>query len=96
MPGWDVTTVDYAVALATGKAPLSPKLNMRRIAKGLANPSSPFDINKYLVERGDSRVKDWASWVANAKFESDGRPHRGASWRSRIRTTGRRRAASAT
>ena len=70
VPGWDVTTVDYAVALATGKAPLSAKLNMRRIAKGLANPSSPFDINKYLVERGDARVKDWASWVANAKFES--------------------------
>jgi amidase len=71
VPGWDVTTVDYAVALATGKAPLSPKLTMRRIAKGLANPSSPFDINKYLVERGDARVKDWASWVANAKFESE-------------------------
>ena len=71
VPGWDVTTVDYAVALATGKAPLSPKLNLRRIARGLANPSSPFDINKYLVERGDARVKDWASWVANAKFESE-------------------------
>jgi hypothetical protein len=70
VPGWDVTSVDYAVALATGRAPLSPKLTLRRIARGLGNPSSPFDINKYLVERGDARVKDWASWVANAKFES--------------------------
>jgi Asp-tRNA(Asn)/Glu-tRNA(Gln) amidotransferase A subunit family amidase len=70
VPGWDVTSVDYALALATGKAPLSPKLTLRRIARGLGNPSSPFDINKYLAERGDSRVKDWASWVANAKFES--------------------------
>ena len=42
VPGWDVTTVDYAVALATGKAPLSPKLNLRRIAKGLANPAEPL------------------------------------------------------
>jgi Asp-tRNA(Asn)/Glu-tRNA(Gln) amidotransferase A subunit family amidase len=28
-------------------------------------------MNKYLAERGDARVKDWASWVANAKFETD-------------------------
>jgi amidase len=28
-------------------------------------------MNKYLAERGDARVKDWASWVANAKFEND-------------------------
>lgn len=72
VPGWDVTTVDYAVALATGKAPLSEKLTLRRIANGrLGNPRSPFTINKYLAERGDTRVKDWASWVANAKFEND-------------------------
>ena len=71
VPGWDVTTTDYAVALAMHKAPLSPKLTLRRIARGLANPSSPFEVNKYLAERGDARVKDWASWVANAKFESE-------------------------
>jgi amidase len=71
VPGWDVTTVDYAVALSMHKAPLSPKLTLRRIAKGLGNPRSPYVINKYLAERGDTRVKDWASWVANAKFEND-------------------------
>ena len=71
VPGWDVTTVDYAVALAMHKAPLSPKLTLRRIAQRLGNPRSPYTINKYLAERGDSRVKDWASWVANAKFEND-------------------------
>jgi len=32
MPGWDVTTVDYAIALAMGKAPLSDKLNLRALA----------------------------------------------------------------
>ena len=26
-------------------------------------------MDKYLRERGDARVKDWASWVANAKWE---------------------------
>lgn len=68
VPGWDVTTVDYAIALARGKAPLSPKLNLRRISSGLDNPKSPFTVNKYLADRGDTRVNDWARWVANAKF----------------------------
>jgi amidase len=71
VPGWDVTTVDYAVALAMGKAPLSEKLTLRRISARLGNPSSPYTINKYLAERSDARVKDWASWVANAKWEND-------------------------
>jgi Asp-tRNA(Asn)/Glu-tRNA(Gln) amidotransferase A subunit family amidase len=69
--GYDVRTKDYAVALALGKAPLSDKLNIRRITKGLDNPKSPFTLNKYLGERGDERIKDWASWVANAKWEND-------------------------
>jgi amidase len=71
VPGWDVTSVDYAVALAMHKAPLSPKLTLRRISKGLTGPRGTFTIDKYLAERGDARVKDWASWVANAKFEND-------------------------
>ncbi len=71
VPGWNVTSVDYMVALAMGKAPLSEKLTLRRISQRLGNPSSPFTINKYLAERGDARVKDWASWVANAKFKDD-------------------------
>jgi len=71
VPGWDVTTMDYAIALAMGKAPLSPKLNLRRISGGLDNFKSPFTVNKYLAERGDERIKDWKSWVANAKWEDD-------------------------
>jgi Asp-tRNA(Asn)/Glu-tRNA(Gln) amidotransferase A subunit family amidase len=72
VPGWDVRTADYFVALAMGKAPLSDKLTLRRIAGGnLGNPESPFVINKYLALRGDARVKDWASWVANSKWKSD-------------------------
>jgi Asp-tRNA(Asn)/Glu-tRNA(Gln) amidotransferase A subunit family amidase len=63
--------VDYAVALSLGKAPLSPKINVRRISAGLANPSSPYSVNRYLTERGDERVKDWASYVANAKFKTE-------------------------
>ncbi len=69
VPGWDVRTVDYAIALAMGRAPLSPNVNLRRISSGMDNFKSPFTVNKYLAERGDARVKDWASYVLNAKFE---------------------------
>jgi amidase len=71
VPGWDVRTVEYPVALALGKAPLSDKLTLRRITQGLADPKGLMVVNQYLQERGDTRVKDWASWVANSKFKSD-------------------------
>ncbi len=48
-----MTSVDYAVALAMHKAPLSEKLTLRRInGSGLGNPRPPLGINKYLAERG--------------------------------------------
>ena len=46
VPGWDVRTVDYAVAVSLHKAPLSEKINLRRISAQLSNPSSPFMINR--------------------------------------------------
>lgn len=70
VPGHDVTSMEYLVALALRQAPLSNKINLRRISAGLANPQGPFNVNVYLKARGDERVKDWASWVANAKFKS--------------------------
>ena len=72
VPGWNVTTVDYAVALAMGDAPLSENINVRRISGGnLDNDKSLFTMDKYLAERGDTRVFDWASFVANAKWNDD-------------------------
>jgi amidase len=71
VPGWDVRSVDYDVALSMHKAPLSDKVNLRSIAKFYANPSSVFSTNQYLANRGDARVKDWASWVPNATFKTD-------------------------
>ena len=72
VPGWDVQSVDYDVALSMHKAPLSDQINIRTIAEGrFANPSNLVDMNEYLQERGDARIKDWASWVANAKFKTD-------------------------
>jgi amidase len=71
VPGWDVTSIDYAVALSEGKAPLSEKLSLRRLFKQSEQFQGPLAWNKYLARRGDERVKDWASWVANAKWDSD-------------------------
>jgi Asp-tRNA(Asn)/Glu-tRNA(Gln) amidotransferase A subunit family amidase len=72
VPGWDVRTVKYDVALSRHEAPLSPLINLRSISQGfLSNPSPLFNMDKYLADRGDARVKDVDSWFANAKFKSD-------------------------
>jgi Asp-tRNA(Asn)/Glu-tRNA(Gln) amidotransferase A subunit family amidase len=59
------------VALSQGKAPLSEKLSLRRLFKQSEQFQGPLAWNRYLARRGDERVKDWASWVANAKWDSD-------------------------
>jgi Asp-tRNA(Asn)/Glu-tRNA(Gln) amidotransferase A subunit family amidase len=71
VPGWDVRTVDYDVALSVHAAPLSDKIDIRNIAKGYTNPANVILADQYLRLRGDERVKDWASWVANATFKTD-------------------------
>ncbi len=70
VPGWDVRSIDYDVALSMHKAPLSDKVNIRTIARFYANPSSLLATNRYLAARGDARVKDWASWIPNATFKT--------------------------
>jgi amidase len=72
VPGWDVKGTAYLVALSMGKAPLSDKLTLRRIAgSGLGDPDGTYHIDKYLAERGDDRIKDWKAWVANSKWKTD-------------------------
>jgi Asp-tRNA(Asn)/Glu-tRNA(Gln) amidotransferase A subunit family amidase len=72
VPGYDVRTNDYLLKLAMGIAPLSPKLNMRRILSGLGESNvTNFSAEKYLMERGDSRITDIASYAANSKWRAD-------------------------
>jgi Asp-tRNA(Asn)/Glu-tRNA(Gln) amidotransferase A subunit family amidase len=71
VPGWDVQSMNYIVALSLRKAPLSDKINLRSITDGLTNPANVLLANRYLSDRGDERVKDWTSWVANATFKND-------------------------
>jgi amidase len=73
VPGYDVTSRDYLVKLSLRQAPLSPKLNMRRILAGLDDGGrNDFMISRYLTSRADARVTDLAAYVANSKWRSEG------------------------
>lgn len=78
LPGYDVTSYDYLLKLSRREAPLSPAVNITNFAQFGAALCSPnlcpdtvFDIDRYLKERGDTRVTSWSAWVANAKFRQD-------------------------
>ena len=72
VPGYDVTSRDYLVKLSLHQAPLSPKLNMRRIFSGLDDGGrNAFMIARYLALRGDTRVTDMAAYSANSKWRSE-------------------------
>jgi amidase len=91
VPGFDVTTKDYLVKLALGEAPLSVNLNLRNVRTGLDNTGrGAFNTAIYLAERGDTRVFDWASWVANEKpgTDSDRRSAQNAVDVQDLRATG--------
>ena len=60
VPGYDVTTRDYLVKAAEGKAPLSEELNLRSINRSPPTASFSFHMSQYLMRRGDPRVTDWA------------------------------------
>jgi Asp-tRNA(Asn)/Glu-tRNA(Gln) amidotransferase A subunit family amidase len=72
VPGYDVTSRDYQVKLSLRQAPLSPKLNLRRISTGLDDGGrDDFMIARYLTARGDKRVTDVAAYAANSKWRSE-------------------------
>jgi Asp-tRNA(Asn)/Glu-tRNA(Gln) amidotransferase A subunit family amidase len=72
VPGHDVRSRDYLVKLSLRRAPLSDNLNMRRILGDLDNTNrEAFGIARYLMERGDAKITDWAAYVANSKWRSE-------------------------
>jgi len=72
--GFDVTTLDYMVAVARDEAPLSDDLNIRQLVRNLGSTRAGHFTNAvYLADRGDTTVNDWESFVANAKWFSDRR-----------------------
>lgn len=73
VPDYDVTSKEYLVKLSLRQAPLSEKMNLRRLTTGGLDNSlkTPFLMDKYLLERGDETVPDWQSFVDNATFFAD-------------------------
>ena len=72
VPGYDVTSRDYLVKLSLHQAPLSPKLNLRRILSGIDDGGrNAFMIARYLALRGDKRVPDMAAYAANSKWRGE-------------------------
>jgi Asp-tRNA(Asn)/Glu-tRNA(Gln) amidotransferase A subunit family amidase len=90
VPGWDVTSRKYMVSAAAHKAPWPAALNMRRI---IGNPPSgpdavtgyqfSYNFAEYLIKRGDSRVYDWATLNANAKYHTDTRRAAMKNWENK-------------
>ncbi len=74
VPGYDVESYEYLHKLSLRQAPLSPEIRLDTIATvaGFDNALDfRFTIDRYLALRGDARVTDWESWVANARFRDD-------------------------
>lgn len=90
VPGYDVTSRKYLVGLATHKAPLPEGLNFRRVfSNPPANPDEvtgytfSYQLAEYLAKRGDSRVHDWATLNANAKYFNDVRRAAMKNWENK-------------
>ena len=87
VPGHDVTSYDYLVKLARREAPLTPAIKITNFATFAeidcaANHCADFtfDMNRYLAARGDTKIKTWADWVANAKFRQDASRAGATNW----------------
>jgi Asp-tRNA(Asn)/Glu-tRNA(Gln) amidotransferase A subunit family amidase len=78
VPGHDVTSYDYLLKLSKRQAPLTSAVNItnfgtfgeRDVPCALC-ADLPFDVDRYLIDRGDARIRNWAAWTANAKFRDD-------------------------
>jgi amidase len=90
VPGWDVTSRKYLVALSAHKAPMPATMNFRTI---FANPPNnpdevtgytfAFQLGQYLTLRGDSRVYDWQTLNTNAKYFNDVRRTAMKNWENK-------------
>jgi Asp-tRNA(Asn)/Glu-tRNA(Gln) amidotransferase A subunit family amidase len=84
VPNEDVTRRDYMVKVGEGHAAWSDKLNIRSVNNGPASASFAFNFAQYLLRRGDTRVNDWASLNANAKYYSASRVAAMKNWEHKV------------
>jgi amidase len=87
LPDTDVTSRKYLVALSAHKAPLPNGMNFNSVFANAPNNEGDisgytfaFQLGQYLALRGDSRVYDWATLNANAKYYNDQRRAAMTNW----------------
>jgi amidase len=85
VPGYDVSSYEYLFKLSRREAPLTTAVNITNFATFAAPRCRgcndiDFDIDRYLKERGDTRITSWAAWVANAKFREDASRAGAVNW----------------
>ena len=90
VPGWDVTSRKYLVAVSAHKAPLPANMNFNRIfgnppedPDAVSGYTFAYDFAKYLTLRGDSKVYDWETLNANAKYYNDVRRAAMKNWENK-------------
>jgi amidase len=90
VPGYDLTSREYLVKAASLLAPWPAGLTFARI---FGNPPGggdsvtgyhfSFQLAEYLARRADSRVYDWTTLNANAKYFSDVRRAAMSNWENK-------------
>ena len=90
VPGWDVTSRKYLVALSVHKAPLPADMTFNRVfSNPPADPDAitgytfAYQFAQYLALRGDTRVYDWQTLNANAKYYNDVRKVAMKNWENK-------------
>lgn len=89
VPGHDVSSYAYLLALSRRQAPLAPAITITNFATygiercftGLCGDVA-MDIDRYLAARGDATIKTWADWIAHAKFREDASRAGAENWQA--------------
>jgi amidase len=87
VPGYDVTSYDYLLKLSKRQAPLTSAVDITNFESFGAKPipcglcaDFVFDVDRYLMDRGDARITSWAAWTSNAKFRDDASRAAAENW----------------
>ena len=90
LDGWDVTSRKYLTALSAHQAPLPKGMDFNSVFANPPNSSNDvsgytfaFQLGQYLALRGDTRVFDWATLNANAKYFNDARRAAMKNWENK-------------
>ncbi|HVS25137.1 MAG TPA: amidase family protein [Gammaproteobacteria bacterium] len=97
LEGWDVTSRKYLTALSAHQAPLPKGMDFNSVFANAPNGPNDvsgytfaFQLGQYLALRNDSRVIDWPTLNANAKYFNDTRRVAMKNWENKemdIRTS---------